>query len=229
MAKKENKKAKSEKFVANNIEEAVNKIIENSNNKKRKFTESVDIAINLNIDPKQSDQNVRGSVLLPKGSGKKVRVAVFTGDEAKEKEALEAGAALAGFQNLVDKVQAGELDFDYCIATPDIMPKIGKVAKVLGPRGLMPSPKNGSVTADVKKAVEEALKGKINFKNEKAGIIHCLVGKVDFKAEDLVENIQEVVKIIKDSKPEAAKGKFIKAVHLNSTMGPAVELSLDSI
>lgn len=217
------------KFVAKNISEAVAKIVENSQEKKRKFVESVDIAINLNIDAKQSDQNVRGSVLLPKGSGKEVKVAVFTADEKKQKEALDAGASFANFDELTEKVQAGNIEFDYCIATPDVMPKIGKIAKVLGPRGLMPSPKNGSVTADVKKAVEEALKGKVNFKNDKAGIIHCLVGKVDFKAEDLAENVQEVLKVIKDSKPEAAKGKFIKKVHLSTTMGDSVEVSLEEI
>lgn len=228
---KTQKKAKEvkTKFLAKNIEEAAKKVIELGQEKKRKFDESVEVAINLNIDAKQTDENVRGSVLLPKGSGKKVRVAVFTADEAKKKEALDSGAALAGFDELVEKILAGNIDFDYCIATPDIMPKISKVAKVLGPRGLMPSPKNGSVTADVKKAVGEALKGKVNFKNDKAGIVHCLAGKVSFDANDLVENIKEIIKIIKDSKPEAAKGRFIKKVHLSSTMGGSVEISLENI
>ncbi len=226
MAKTQKKvKEVKTKFLAKDIEEAAKKVIELSQLKKRKFDESVDLAINLSIDAKQTDENVRGSVLLPKGSGKKVRVAVFTADEAKKKEALASGAALAGFDELVEKILAGNIDFDYCIATPDIMPKISKVAKVLGPRGLMPSPKNGSVTADIKKAVEEALKGKVNFKNDKAGIVHCLAGKVSFDVNDLVENIKEIIKIVKDSKPEAAKGKFIKKVYLSSTMGQSVEIS----
>jgi large subunit ribosomal protein L1 len=228
IAKKAKKEVKT-KILATTIEEAVSKAVENSQEKKRKFVESLDLSINLNIDAKQSDQNVRGSVLLPQGSGKKVRVAVFTSNEAKQKEALDAGAAVAGFEELVEKVLAGNIEFDYCIATPDIMSKIGKVAKVLGPRGLMPSPKNGSVTPDIKKAVEEALKGKVNFKNDKAGIVHCLVGKVDFAAEKLIENIKEVIKVIKESKPEAAKGRFIKKIHLSSTMGNSVEIALDSI
>lgn len=221
--------SKKEKILATSVAEGVAKVLELSKESGRKFVESVDIAINLNIDAKQSDQNVRGSVLLPAGSGKEVKVAVFTADEAKKKEALEAGAAFAGLEELVAKVEAGDLGFDYCIATPDVMAKIGKIAKVLGPRGLMPSPKNGSVTADVKKAVEEALKGKVNFKNDKAGIVHCLVGKVDFAAEKLVENINEILKVIKDSKPEAAKGRFIKRVHLSSSMGSGVEVSLEAL
>lgn len=231
MAKAEkNKKVEQiQKFVASDIEQAVDKITEFSNENKRKFIESIDISINLGIDAKQSDQNVRGAVLLPNGSGKKVRVIVFTADENKIKEAKEAGATQAGFEELVQKIQEGNIDFDCCIATPDIMSKIGKVAKILGPRGLMPSPKNGSVTTDVKKAVQDALKGKVNFKNDKAGIIHCLVGKVDFSKDKLVENIKEVLKVVKDSRPEASKGKFIKGVHLSATMSRSVEITTSSL
>lgn len=230
MAKtKENKNNQPERFVASTIEEAVKKVVELTNNKKRKFVESIDLAINLGIDAKQSDQNVRGAVLLPKGSGKKVRVAVFATDEAKIKDAKSAGATLVGFDELVKNIQDGKIEFDYCIATPDVMAKIGKIAKVLGPRGLMPSPKNGSVTTDVKKAVEEALKGKVNFKNDKAGVVHCLAGKADFQTEALVENIKEILKTLRDSKPESAKGKFIKKVYLSATMSPSVEITAEAL
>ncbi len=226
---KKSKKEQQVKITAASIEDAVKKVQELANENKRKFNESVDIAAVLGIDAKQTDQMVRGAVLLPNGSGKKVRVAVFTADEGKKKDAIAAGAVLAGFEELVAKVEAGSIDFDYCIATPDIMSKIGKVAKVLGPRGLMPSPKNGTVTPDVKKAVEEALKGKVSFKNDKAGIVHCLVGKVEFDAKDLVENINTVLKVVKDAKPEGAKGKFIKKLYLSSTMGQSVEVVAEGL
>ena len=218
-----------EKHSAANLEEAIKKIQELSSAKKRKFNESVDLAINLGIDAKQSDQSVKGSILLPNGSGQKVRVIVFAADEDLQKEALAAGATLAGLEELVSKIEGGFLDFDCCIATPDVMQKISKIARKLGPRGLMPSPKNGTVTKDVKKAVSDALKGKINFKNDKAGTVHCLVGKVDFDAKSLLENAQAIAKAIKDSKPENSKGKFIKEFYLNSTMGPSVQVATDSL
>ncbi len=227
--KKVAKKEQKIKIQVATLEEAVAKLQELSSEKKRKFVESVDVAINLGIDIKQTDQFVRGSVLLPNGSGKKVKVVVFTADEAKKKEAIEAGAVFAGFEDLVAKVEGGFVDFDSCIATPDIMAKISKIAKILGPRGLMPSPKNGTVTPDVKKAVSEALKGKVNFKNDKAGIVHCLVGKVDFKNDALIENIKAVAKTVKEAKPEGSKGKFIKKFHLSATMGTAIEVSVDAI
>lgn len=217
------------KHNAATLEEAVKKIHELSSTKKRKFSESVDIAVTLGVDAKQSDQSVRASVLLPHGSGKQVRVVVITADEAKKAAALAAGAILAGFEDVVAKIEGGFVDFDSCIATPDIMAKISKIAKVLGPRGLMPSPKNGTVTPDVAKAVSDALKGKASFKNDKAGIIHCLVGKVEFSTEALVENIKAVTKAIKDAKPEGVKGKFIKKFYLNTTMGPSVEVSIDAV
>ena len=233
MAKEKTKKSKKvvlvEKLISPTVEDAVAKIVEVSAAKKRKFNESVDISVNLNIDAKQSDQSVRGSVLLPNGSGKKVRAIVITADENKKNEAIAAGAIHAGFEDLIAKIEGGFVDFDSCIATPDIMPKISKIAKVLGPRGLMPSPKNGTVTTDVTKALSDVMKGKISFKNDKAGIVHCLVGKIDFKAESLVENINSVIKAIKDGRPEGAKGKLIKKVHLSSTMGPSVEVKLDNI
>jgi large subunit ribosomal protein L1 len=232
VAKEKNqKKVKKEveKHLVSTLQDGLKKVAELSDSRKRKFTESVDIAVNLGIDPKQSDQSVRGSVLLPQGSGKKIKAIVFTLDEAKKQDSINAGAILAGGEDLIAKVEGGFLDFDYCIATPDIMPKIGKVAKVLGPRGLMPSPKNGTVSQDVKKAVSDALKGKVSFKSDKAGIVHCLVGKVDFATENLLENISSVVKAIKDAKPEGAKGKYIKKFYISTTMGASVEVLSDSI
>jgi len=229
MVKKTKTAQVQEKLSATNLEEAFKKVQELSAAKQRKFIESVDIAVNLGIDAKQTDQTVKGSVLLPHGSGKKVRVIVFAGNEDQKKLALESGAELAGLEDLVAKIEDGFLDFDVCVATPDIMQKISKVAKKLGPRGLMPSPKNGTVTTDIKKAVSEALKGKVNFKNDKAGTIHCLIGKVNFDAKSLLENTQAIIKAIKEAKPEGAKGKFIKEFFVNTTMGPSVQVSIDSI
>ncbi len=234
MAKEtKNKKAKkqvvAEKFSAATLEEAIAKVQELSAANKRKFVESVDIAANLGIDAKQSDQAVKGSVLLPHGSGKKVKVVVFAANDEQKKTALEAGAIFAGLEDLLAKIEDGFLDFDCCVATPDVMPKISKIAKKLGPRGLMPSPKNGTVTADVKKAVTDAMKGKVDFKNDKAGTVHCMIGKVDFDAKNLLENAQAIVKAIKAAKPEASKGKFIKEFFLSSTMGASVQVSVESI
>ncbi len=225
---KNNKKI-VEKISVANLEEAIKKVQDLSSAKRRKFNESVDIAVNLGIDAKQSDQSVKGSVLLPNGSGKKVRVVVFAANEEQKKSALEAGAILAGLEDLVAKIEGGFLDFDCCVATPDVMQKISKVAKKLGPRGLMPSPKNGTVTADVKKAVSDALKGKVDFKNDKAGTVHCLVGKVDFEAQALLENAKAIVKAIKDAKPESSKGRFIKEFYLNTTMGQSVQVAVESL
>ena len=218
-----------EKLHAASLEDGIKKLQELSATKKRKFVESVDLALNLGIDAKQSDQTVKGSVLLPHGSGKKVKVIVFTSNEDQKKLALETGAFEAGLEDLIAKIEAGFLDFDCCVATPDVMQKISKVAKKLGPRGLMPSPKNGTVTADIKKAVSDALKGKIDFKNDKAGTIHCMVGKISFDSASLLENAKAVIKAIKDSKPESSKGKFIKEFYLNSTMGPSVKVAIDSL
>lgn len=231
MVQKIQKKSKAiqDKIKVDNLEDAINKVKELSNSKKRKFIESIDIAVNLGIDPKQSDQAVKGSILLPNGSGKKIKVIVITGNEEQQKSALDSGALMAGLEDVVAKIEAGFLDFDCCIATPDVMPKISKIAKKLGPRGLMPSPKNGTVSNDVKKAVQEAIKGKADFKNDKGGTVHCLVGKVSFENNQLIENINAVVKAIKDAKPENAKGKYIKAFFLNTTMGPSVEIASESI
>ena len=212
-----------------NLEEALKKVVELSLEKKRKFTESVDIAVKLGIDAKQSDQMVKSSLVLPNGSGKKVRVLVFTGNDGAAKEANDAGAELVGLEELITKIDGGFLGFDCCIATPDAMPKIGKIARKLGPRGLMPSPKNGTVTNDVAKAVADALKGRVDFRNDKAGIVHCLIGKADFKFEDLLANLKAVVKSIKDAKPESSKGKYIRDFYINSTMGQAVKVDVASV
>lgn len=226
---KADKKNTEERQVLTSLEEAVNKVKENSESKKRKFVESVDIAFNLGIDAKQSDQAVKASVMLPHGSGKKVRVVVFAANEDQQKAAVKAGAIEAGLENLVKKVEDGFLDFDVCVATPDVMAKISKVAKKLGPRGLMPSPKNGTVTTNVEKAVADAVKGKVNFKNEKAGIVHCMVGKVDFETAKLVENIKAVVKAVKDSKPEGSKGKYLKSFYISTTMGSSVGVATEAL
>lgn len=226
---KKTKEIKLESHQATNLEDAIKKVQQLAIESKRNFVESLDIAVNLGIDAKQSDQSVKGSVLLPHGSGKKIRIIVFTSSEDQKKAALEAGAIEAGLEDLVVKIENGFLGFDCCIATPDVMAKISKVAKKLGPRGLMPSPKNGTVTADVKKAVLDAMKGKVDFKNDKAGTVHCMVGKVSFSASDLLENANAVLKAIKDSKPESSKGKFIKGLYLNSTMGPSVKVSSDHL
>lgn len=226
---KKNQKQVVEKFKAANLEEAIKKVQDLAVTTKRKFVESIDVAINLGIDAKQSDQTVKGSIMLPHGSGKKVRVIVFAGNEDQKKIALEAGAILAGLDELLVKVEGGFLDFDCCVATPDVMPKISKLAKKLGPRGLMPSPKNGTVTVDVKKAVTDAMKGKINFKNDKGGTVHCMIGKVDFDAKNLLENLQSAVKTIKSSKPESSKGRFVRELYLSSTMGPSVQVAIESV
>lgn len=229
MTKTKNNQKAVRKYFASSIEEAVKKIQELSSTVKRKFVESVDIAVNLGIDAKQSDQSIKGSILLPNGSGKKVKVIVFTTNEDQKKVALENGAIMVGLEDLISKIEDGFLDFDCCVATPDVMQKLSKVAKKLGPRGLMPSPKNGTVTVDIKKAVSDAIKGKVDFKNDKAGILHCLVGKIDFSSDSLVENIKATIKAIKQLKPESSKGKFIRNLHLSTTMGSSVQVSIDSI
>jgi len=229
MVNNKNKKQTHDKLSANSLEDAIKKIKELSALKKRKFIESIDLAVNLGIDAKQSDQSVKGSILLPNGSGKKIKVIVFTGNEELQKIANDSGALMSGLDDLILKIEGGFLDFDCCIATPDVMQKISKVAKKLGPRGLMPSPKNGTVTNDIKKALSDAIKGKADFKNDKGGTVHCLIGKVNFETEHLLENVRAVIKAIKDAKPENAKGKYIKAFYLNSTMGPSIEVSVESI
>lgn len=189
-----------------------------------KFDESVDVAINLGVDARQSDQQVRGAVVLPHGSGKSARVAVFAkGDKAKDAEA--AGADFVGAEDLVEKIQGGWLDFDKAIATPDMMAQISKVAKILGPRGLMPNPKVGTVTMDVTKAVNEQKKGKVAFRTDKNGIVHCMIGKRSFGAEKLKDNFGAFFNTIIRMKPQTSKGVYLKRLTLSTTMGPPVAVN----
>lgn len=224
-----NIRKKKKAIVDNTIKdvEAIELLKKACQDNQRKFVENVDLAINLTIDPKQTNQNVRGSVSLPAGSGKDVKVIVFTEEESLQKEALEAGAIMVGLEDLIEKIEGGFLGFDYCVATPEAMKKMGKIAKILGPRGLMPNPKNGNITKEVGKIVKEIKKGKVDFKNDKFGIIHIGVGKINFTSEDLLKNIKVVINALKDAKPEGTKGKYIKNIYLTSTMGPAFLISVE--
>jgi large subunit ribosomal protein L1 len=190
-----------------------------------KFDESVDLAVMLGVDPKRSDQMVRGSVNLPHGTGKTVRVLAFVKGE-KEKEATDAGADFAGGEDMVAKVQGGWMDFDRVVATPDMMGSVGKLGKVLGPRGLMPSPKVGSVTMDIGKAIKEIKAGKVEYRVEKAGIIHVPVGKVSFAPEKLAENATEVLEALMKAKPSTAKGRYMKKITVSTTMGPGIKVDV---
>ncbi len=193
-----------------------------------KFDETIEIAINLGVDPRHADQMVRGVVALPHGTGKALRVAVFAkGDKAKEAEA--AGADLVGAEDLAERITKGEIPFDRCIATPDMMAVVGRLGKILGPRGLMPNPKLGTVTPDVTAAVKAAKAGQIEFRVEKAGIVHAGVGKASFTAEALSENIRAFVDAINKAKPSGAKGTYLKRVSLSSTMGPGLKLNVASL
>lgn len=192
----------------------------------RKFDETIEISLNLGIDPKHADQQVRGMTSLPHGTGAKVRVAVITRDAAKADDAKKAGADVVGAEDLIDQIKAGNINFDRCIATPDMMGLIGQVAKVLGPKGLMPNPKLGTVTPDVKTAVETAKAGSIEFRAEKTGIVHAGVGKASFDAKKLEENILFFIDAIQKAKPTGAKGNYMKKVTLSSTMGPGIKIDL---
>ncbi len=188
-----------------------------------KFDETVDLAVRLGVDPKHSDQMVRGSVLLPHGTGKKVRVVVFAKGD-KEKEAREAGADVVGSEDLVEKITKGWLEFDRVISTPDLMGMVGKLGKILGPRGLMPNPKAGTVTFDLAKAIREVRQGRVEFKVEKAGIVHVLIGKASFEPQKLAENANAVLEAIVKAKPSTAKGVYLKSIAVSSTMGPSVKI-----
>ena len=202
------------------VEEGVKVAIEGAY---AKFDETVDVAINLGVDPKYSDQMVRGAVSLPNGLGKDVRVVVFCKPE-KEAEAMAAGAELAGSDTLVEKIQSGWLDFDKAVATPDMMALVGKIGRVLGPRGLMPNAKTGTVTMDVAKAVSELKAGKVEFKVDKAGIVHAPIGKVSFGAQKLCENLRTLLSSVMSLKPSSAKGTYVKGVAVATTMGPGVKI-----
>lgn len=202
------------------LEEAVELVVSTA---RAKFDETVDAAIKLGVNPKHADQMIRGSVVLPNGLGKSVKVIVFAKGD-KEKEALDAGADFAGSDDLIEKVKGGWMEFDRVVATPDMMGNVGKLGKILGPRGLMPNPKVGTVTFDVKNAVEELKAGKVEFRVEKAGIIHSPVGKVSFGTNKLMENILALVESIIKMKPASSKGTYLKAVSLSTTMGPGISV-----
>jgi large subunit ribosomal protein L1 len=205
------------------IAEAVAKVKEAAT---AKFDESIEVAIYLGVDPSKSDQMVRGNVVLPNGTGKEVRVAVVTEDEKDIKTALEAGADIAGKEEILEAVKKGTFNFDILISTPGCMKDLGKFGKVLGPKGLMPSPKSGTVTKDVKDTVQKIKKGQVEFKMDKNGVIHGIIGKASFPAEKLVENFEHYVETIRKNRPAAAKGKFIKRVHIASSMGPSVSIAV---
>ncbi len=192
------------------------------------FNESVDVAIRLAVDPRKADQMVRGTVLLPHGTGKTIRVLVFAKGQ-KEKEGSDAGADYSGGDELIEKISGGWLEFDKAIATPDMMSSVGKLGKILGPRGLMPNPKVGTVTFDIEKAVKEIKSGKVEFKVEKAGIVHVAVGKVSFGIEKLLENIKALLEVIIRAKPATSKGVYLKSIALSTTMGPGVKIDPMSV
>jgi len=207
------------------IEDAIKLV---KSNAKAKFDETIEIAMNLGIDPRHADQMVRGVVNLPNGTGKTVRVAVFVRPGPKADEALAAGADIVGADDLADKILAGQMDFDRCIATPDMMGVVGKLGKVLGPRGLMPNPKLGTVTPNVGEAVRAAKAGAVEFRAEKTGIVHAGVGKASFDEQKLVENVRAFVEAITRAKPTGAKGTYIEKISVSSTMGPGLKLDIAS-
>ena len=217
--------ANIDRLAAYPLDQAVKLVKEHAS---RKFDETIEIAMNLGIDPRHSDQNLRGVVTLPSGTGKSVRVAVFAKGE-KADQAKAAGADLIGAEDLAEQIQAGKMDFERCIATPDMMPLVGRLGRVLGPRGLMPNPKLGTVTNDLTAAIQAAKGGQVEFRAEKAGIVHAGVGKASFSAKALTENIRAFFGAIVRAKPSGAKGTYIKRVSLSSTMGPGVRVDLASM
>jgi len=206
------------------VEDAVSLIKGNAN---AKFDETVEISMNLGVDPRHADQMVRGVVGLPNGTGKTVRVAVFARG-AKADEAQEAGADIVGAEDLMETIQGGTIEFDRCIATPDMMPVVGRLGKILGPRNLMPNPKVGTVTMDVAQAVKDAKGGQVQFKAEKAGVVHAGVGKASFDGEKLAENVRAFVSAVQKAKPAGAKGTYVKKISLSSTMGAGVSIDVNS-
>ncbi|HDD43823.1 MAG TPA: 50S ribosomal protein L1 [Candidatus Desulfofervidus auxilii] len=218
-------KKKIESGKAYHIEDAIKLALETAT---AKFDETVEVAINLGVDPRHADQMVRGAVVLPHGTGKKVKVLVFAQGE-KEKEAQEAGADYVGGEELIKKIEEGWLDFDKAVSTPDMMSKVSKIGKILGPRGLMPSSKTGTVTFDVAKAIKELKGGKIDFKVDKGGVIHAPIGKVSFGEQKLLENFKTLYEAILRLKPASAKGTYIKGVTISTTMGPGVKVDTSSL
>lgn len=202
------------------VEEAVKIIKQRAT---AKFDETIEIAVNLNVDTRKADQNIRGMISLPNGTGKSMRVAVFAKEE-KANEAKKAGADIVGSEDLVDAILQGNINFDRCIATPDMMGLVGRVAKVLGPKGLMPNPKLGTVTPNVSKAVADAKAGQIEYRAEKNGIVHASVGKASFEEKKLVENVKAFMDVLLKAKPSSAKGTYLKKISLSSTMGPSVTI-----
>lgn len=207
------------------LEEAIDILKENSF---VKFDETVEMSINLGVDTRKSDQVVRSTVILPHGTGKPIRVLVFAKGE-KEKEAIQAGADYVGAEDLIEKIQQGWLEFDRSIATPDMMSQVGKLGKILGPRGLMPNPKLGTVTFDIARAVKEAKAGKIEYRTDKGGVVHVPIGKISFDKEKLVDNAIAVLKSVIRAKPPTSKGKYIKKVVLSSTMGPGLKIDISKL
>ena len=207
------------------LDEALNLVKQTAS---AKFDESVDVAVNLGIDAKKSEQNVRGSAVLPRGTGKTVRVAVFAEGAAAE-AAKKAGADIVGFQDLADQIKAGVMDFDVVIASPDAMRVVGQLGQILGPRGLMPNPKVGTVTPNVAKAVENAKAGQVQFRTDKAGLVHCAIGKASFEADALKENFLSLMAALNKVKPATAKGVFLKKVTLSTTMGPGIRLDTSGL
>lgn len=222
------KKAAREKIDATRayqIEEALGLVKELAT---AKFPESIDVSVNLGVDPRKSDQVVRGSTVLPNGTGKSVRVAVFAQGENAEK-ATAAGADVVGFEDLAETVKKGEYNFDVVIATPDAMRVVGQLGQILGPRGLMPNPKVGTVTADVETAVKNAKAGQVRYRTDKAGIIHCPIGRADFEVPALQENLETLLADLKKAKPASAKGAYVKKLTVSSTMGPGVSVDRASV
>ncbi|TES88264.1 MAG: 50S ribosomal protein L1 [Desulfobacteraceae bacterium] len=229
MPKRGNKYLESTKMVdtetKHNINEAVKMAIDSSY---AKFDETVDVAVRLGVDPRHADQMVRGTVVLPNGLGKEIKVLVFAKGE-KEKEALDAGADFTGSDDLVEKIKKGWLGFDKAVATPDMMGSVGKIGRILGPRGLMPNAKTGTVTFDIARAVKELKAGKIDFKVEKAGIVHVPMGKVSFGVEKIVENAAAFLEMIVRLKPASSKGTYLKGIVISTTMGPSIKIDAASV
>jgi len=195
---------------------------------KAKFRESIDLAVNLGVDPRKSDQAVRGAIVLPKGTGRSIRIAVFT-TPAHADAAVKAGADLVGLEDLAEQVKGGKIDFDVLLATPDAMRVVGQLGQILGPRGLMPNPKDNTVTTDIANAVKNAKIGQVRYRTDKAGVIHCTIGKADFDTADLTENLAAVLGALKKAKPITAKGVYFKKITLSTTMGPGLTLDISAL